>query len=209
MYSSIKDFGSNMKSLDVENPLSYCLNSTVDQTFLHSGNSYIYGQYSKPCQAFLSDYCAQNWDGFCELASRNTNVSFPNQLSGQNINSNGLTAGDLLVRNTASAKYLVHMGGNCVQRFEPFDPTVANSPLIYYWGSKDYTADKCEPYYAVDSRIIDSDPIMNKILYKPYIALDILSNIFETMTAAGTIHTLKGTKLGKFYELFPLKPRTF
>jgi hypothetical protein len=41
---------------------------------------------------------------------------------------------------------------------------------------------------------------MDKILHKPIIALDILINIFNTMTREGTIVQLKGTKLGKFYD---------
>ena len=41
---------------------------------------------------------------------------------------------------------------------------------------------------------------MNKILIKPRIAIDILANIYITMSRNGTINQLSKTKLGKFFE---------
>ena len=205
IYRNIKDFGRNNHDLGVENPLSYCMFSTIDKDFLHGGNAYVYGPESRPCQSFMSKYCSEGWDGFCEVASKNTNASFPNQLSSGNVTN--MNNGETLIRNTAQKKYLVAMEGNCVQKFEPFDPLVANSPMISYWGSGDcYSGDcaidGCIPYYAVNAAIIDDDPVMNKILNKPSIAFDILMNIHDTMKKYGTYDSLKGTKLGKFYDLF-------
>ena len=212
IYKNIKDFGNTPenKNLESNNPLSYCLNWTLDQQFLHGGNSYIYGQYSKPCQAYLSDYCAEGWDAFCETASKNVNISFPNQLElKRNLSSGisagsaiGMKAGDILVRNTAAKKYLVAMEGNCVQKFQPFDPTVADSPMISYWESEFGADYACVPYYAVDPATIDSDPVMDKILEKPSIAFDILINIYKTMKNKGTLSALKNTKLGKYFDIY-------
>lgn len=200
-YRNIKEFGQNMNSLDVDNPISYCLNWTIDQQFNHGGNSYIYGQYSKPCQSYLSDYCAEKWDGFCEVASKNTNISFPNNIEDNCHQLSRMTAGDLLIRNTAAKKYLIEMSGDCVQRFEAFDPTVANSPMISYWGPS-YCGGVCIPTYAVNPETIDDDVVMNKILDNPIIAIDILLNIYETMKKNGTLEKLIGTKLGKFYQAY-------
>lgn len=200
IYRSINSFGPTETS-ESNNPLTYCVNNTIDQRFLHGGNSDIYGQHSKPCQAYLSDYCAAQWDGFCEYAANNNSISYPNNLDpcGSDVPCKGLNAGEVLIRNTASKKYLAEMGGDCIQKFEPFDPTVANSPMISYWmpGCNSYSS--CVPVYRVDPKTIDSDIVMDKILHKPIIALDILINIFNTMTREGTIVQLKGTKLGKFY----------
>ena len=201
MYRSINSLGPNEQS-EVNNPLTYCINNTIDNRFLHGGNQDIYGQHSKPCQAYLSDYCANKWDGFCEYASQNDSVSYPNNLDscGSDVACRGLNAGEVLIRNTASKKYLKEMG-NCVQKFEPFDPTVASSPMISYWtpGTCNTYSNTCIPVYAVDPASIDSDVVMDKILSKPIIALDILINIFNTMTREGTINKLSNTKLGKFY----------
>jgi hypothetical protein len=200
IYSSIKSLGPDEVSM-ADNPLSYCLNNTIDQRFLHGGNSDIYGQHSKPCQAYLSDYCAEGWDDFCETASQNKNYSYPNNIDPCS-NDKGLNSGEILIRNTASKKYLIAMG-NCVQKFEPFDPTVASSPMISYWipgycGNNSTSG--CQPVYAVNPKNIDNDVVMNKLLSKPVIALDILINIFHTMTKDGSIKQLKGTKLGQFFN---------
>lgn len=202
-YNSIGNFGSNAYSPS-NNPLTYCINDTIDQRFLHGGNSSIYGQNSRPCQLFLSDYCSEQWDGFCELASKNTGVSYPNQVQQygtfSDVASIGLTAGEILIKNTAAKKYLVLMG-NGVKKFEPFDPTVPTSPMISYW-----VPERCAgsgglvPIYSVDPTKIDSDIVMDKILAKPIIAINILINIFNTMKREGTLSGLKGTKLGNFYQ---------
>lgn len=199
IYSSISSFGPTAQS-QINNPLTYCLNDNIDQKFLHGTNPSITGQDSKPCQAFLADYCAEHWDGFCEIASKNNNISFPNNISGSTEGHVGMTSGDILIKNTASRKYMIGMG-NCVQKFEPFDPTVPNSPIISYWIPNDgnYTGN-CTPIYAVDPNTIDNDIVMDKILSKPSIAIEILGNIYTTMKRNNTLNNLKNTKLGKFFS---------
>lgn len=199
IYSSIISFGPTQQS-EINNPLSYCLNDNIDQKFLHGTNPSITGQDSKPCQAFLADYCADKWDGFCEIASKNNNISFPDNISGSTKGHLGMTSGDILIKNTASRKYMVGMG-NCIQKFEPFDPTVADSPMISYWipNEGNYTGN-CTPIYAVDPITIDNDIVMNKILAKPSIAIDILINIYNTMLNNNSINQLRDTKLGKFFS---------
>ena len=89
----------------------------------------------------------------------------------------------------------------CVQKSEAFDPLVASSPMLNYWvGDNTTYANKCQPTYAVDPKNIDDDVVMNKLLSKPVIALDLLTNIYHTMLNQGTIGDLKGTKLGKYFE---------
>ena len=208
-YRSINKFGSNFHS-EVDNPITYCLNDTLDKGFLHGGNAYIYGQSSKPCQQFWGEYCAQQWDGLCETASKNTNMFFPNNTFVGNINNRpynlkGLTAGDYIVRNTASNKYLISMG-NCTPQYQPFDPTVANSPMIRSWVSNT-GQNNCIPVYAVDPSKINDDIVMNKILSKPQIALDMLVNIYNTHKRMyGSVDNLQGTRL---YDFFANNPQFF
>ena len=202
-YSSISNFGSNAKS-PVNNPLTYCIMNNMDQRFLHGGHADTLGQHSKSCQLFLSEYCANKWDGFCELASKNTSIHYPN--NAQSCTNTGdtacrnMTAGESLIYNTAAVKYLIKMH-NAHKKFEPFDPTVPTSPMISYWVSDNCAAGV--PEYAVDPKVIDKDIVMNKILAKPIIALNILINIYNTMKRYGTLSKLKGTKLGAFYNSHP------
>ena len=120
--------------------------------------------------------------------------------------------GEILVRNTAQEKYLVAMSNNCQRAYEPFDPTVANSPLISTWvpmgnGCNNQgnceTSNTCIPIYAVDAKTIDDDPVMNKVLDKPYIAMDLLVNIYNNAKASNTLRDLKGTRI---YNFFMSKP---
>lgn len=197
-YKYISQFGSDSQSL-VNHPLSYCMGNNLNQRFLHGGHSGTFEQDSKQCQLYMSQYCSKKWDKFCEIASRNNNISFPNNLQGcvyygdKACNS---TSGEILIRNTAAEKYL-HKMHNSIPRFEPFDPTVANSPLIRYWVTEcGYSVSE----YVVDPDEIDDDIVMNKILEKPNIAINILINIYNTMKHYGTLSKLKGTKLGDFYN---------
>lgn len=205
-YTNISNFGPNTHS-PVNNPLTYCLNSSMDQRFLHGGQADIYGQHSKHCQLFMSEYCANKWDAFCELASKNKSVHYPDQAEGCTgagvVACKGLNAGEALIYNTAARKYLVEMYG-AHKKYEPFDPTVPTSPMISYWVSDHCsTSNVGVPEYAVDPLTIDTDIVMDKILNKPIIAMNILINIYNTMKRHGTLTGLKNTKLGYFYNIHP------
>lgn len=205
-YANVSDFGPNTYS-PVNNPLTYCINDTIDQRFMHGSHSDTYGQHSRPCQLFLSQYCADKWDGFCEYASKNTSTHYPDQYQACGgagvVACRGLTAGEALIHNTAARKYLVKMY-NGRQKYEPFDPTVPNSPMISYWVSDNCSySNATVPEYGVDAKTIDNDIVMDKILAKPIIAMNILINIYNSMKRKGNLTTLKGTKLGKFYSEHP------
>lgn len=221
-YSSIADFGRGAGNTPQNNPLSYCAVSDLDSGFNHTmgGSSGLMGPDSSQCQLFMAQYCAHNpkgWDGVCEYKSNDTSAYLPNsvaQCNGANGScmgpglGNALTQGQILIRNTASEKYLKYMSGNCIRDYQPFDPTVPNSPLISKWvqgaNSCDSTANcnasnKCIPIYDVDESTIDKDPVMNKILAQPWIAMDILINIFNHRQRSGTLEKLRGTKLHRLY----------
>ena len=212
-YTTISNFGKKEKNDVVNNPLTYCINNTYDRQFNH-GETVVNkeGQHCENCQWFLSDYCAQGWDNFCELASKNKDIRWPNQMELQQNDDilteiYGLTAGETLIRNTASRKYLVELI-NGEKIFEPFDPTVSNSPLISKWvhstcdqnnGYYDINEGKMTPVYSVNPFIIDEDIVMDKILMNPKIAIDILLNIYKTMKRKNELIYLNNTKLGNFF----------
>ena len=201
-YTTITKFGDNEPN-PVDDPLSYCM-PTVDNYFIHGPQSWKIMTNSKPCQAYLSEYCAQGWDGFCEASSRNTEDNVVNQIDiSKNVNDNLTTAGEILIRNTAAKKYLVSMD-MCKKKVFQFDPLVSNSPNIYYWENSYDNSFKnennCTPKYAVDPKTIEDDEVMKKILAKPSIADDILRNIYKTMKSDGTLLELKDTKLGYYFS---------
>ena len=187
LYKSISDFGSNDSATN--NPLTYCIGNNMNQRFLHGGNSY--GKNSSHCQSFMSDYCASGWDEFCEFASKDEEISLTSQTH---------TSGRMLIADTAARKYLINMH-NASEKYEPFDPTVADSPMIRYW-VKNSTGETIAEY-AVDPTVIDKDVLMDKILEDPNVAFNILINIYITMKRKGTLKDLKDTKLGTFYDSHP------
>ena len=191
-YKSVSDFGSN--NSPANHPLTYCIGSNMNQQFLHGGNPY--GGESKQCQSFMADYCASGWDSFCEYESMNKNTTL--LPAGKILNST--TAGQLLIANTAARKYLVNMH-NATEKYEPFDPTVADSPMIRYWVNNGSFSQI--PEYSVDPLVIDKDVLMDKILEDPNVAFNILTNIYNTMKRKETLKYLKGTKLGNFYDSHP------
>jgi hypothetical protein len=210
-YKCISSFGQGIANNQVNNPLTYCVEQTVDNQFMHGSISgKIGGPNSRPCQAFMSQYCANDWTEVCELASRNKSTMYPNNIQkcGTGSDCENLTSGDILVQNTATRKYLVEMLGNsCNVKYEPFDPTVASSPLIGYWynGCNTQGNGGCTPVYAVDPTKIDNDIVMNKILSKPIIAWSLLVNIYNTANRKKQLDELKGTRIYNFFMSDPFQ----
>lgn len=223
-YVSISDFGQSAGLSPQNDPLSYCALSGLESGFQHTiggGNSLV-GPNSGQCQTFMAQYCAQGpngWDGVCEYLSNDSNTMYPNMVStcnrpdgacmGSGIG-NFTSKGQILIRNTAQEKYISKMSDNCQRVYQPFDPTVADSPLISKWmpvgndckgnGSCRAFGTTCIPIYDVDAKKIDSDVVMDKILQQPWIALDILANIYNYRKRGGTLRELDGTKIGTYFK---------
>jgi len=215
-YASISEFGTSVNA-PTSNPLSVCAVSGLDAGF---NNKLGYGMLNpngEQCQAFMAQYCATvGWDPVCEYKSKDIRRTYPN--TQQNCNGpNGscfgpgvgsqLTSGQMLIRNTAAEKYLVAMSDHCRREYQPFDPTDANSPLISTWvaagdqcgGGNCDGRGTCVPIYNVNHKEIDHDPVMNKILAQPWIAMDILVNIYNNRRRTGTLHQLTNTRLGQHF----------
>jgi hypothetical protein len=191
-YKQILDFGSNS---EINNPLTYCMNINMNHKFLHGSSSNNYGQYSVHCQNFLSDYCSEKWDDFCQVASEDTNF----------IDSCGLTAGETLIKETAEKKYIVDVLG-CKKIERPFDPNVAASPLISYWVSKEdesviHTEDNNigTSVYDINTSSIDNDIIISYLVEKPYIAPNVLIGLYKVIKQKNELSKISETILGKFY----------
>ena len=206
MYKSISNFGKSIVNTPSDSPLTYCLSQTDSSGFMNGGiGKTIGGKHGKNCQAFMSSYCANKWDDICEVSSKDRTRIYPNtqQLTCSNdqVLCQNMNAGQVLIANTAARKYLSNMLGSCSCNviWQPFDPTVASSPLISMWEGNQ----GCIPVYEVNPKEIDNDPVMNKILDNPKIAWSILVNIYNTAVRKRTLNDLKRTKI---YKLFMSQP---
>jgi len=208
-YSTFSNFGKNSSQGSTTNPLSVCAVPALDAGFNNqlAGNG-ILSPESSQCIAIMPMICSQNWNGVCEYMSNDTNRALynpqQNNILGGSCGGSGigslLTKGQMLIRNTASEKYLVAMSDNCHREYEPFDPTAADSPLISRWVSNTDAPNACIPIYAVDPHTIDSDPLMHKLLDNPVIGMDILINIYNNAKANNRLHHLNNTRLGNFFS---------
>jgi len=183
------------------NPMEYCVVNKSDNQFFNGSQAKNLGEDSKQCQAYLGDYCSKRWDIFCEAASKNTKLAVT-QNTGNNVAE--LSGGELLIRNAAFNRYLVKMV-NAHKQYEPFDHTVAFSPMISFWVPDNLNKQMVPVHEITPENIIslDSDPVMNRLLANPEIGLDILENIRNTMKKKNTLSQLHGTRLGYFYSTNP------
>jgi hypothetical protein len=192
-YKTLVNFGANTVN-PVDDPMSYVIPSN-DAVFIHGADSINKLGDSKQGQAYLSQYCSTEWDGFCEAYSRTGELNRVNQIDIlRNANTLNLTTGEILIRNTAIEKYITNVADSCELKIEQYDQTVSNSPNIFYRNGV------CRPQFSVDPSTIENDPVMNKILNKPEIADDILENIYKNMKKQGKLDQLKGTRLGYYYK---------
>ena len=218
-YSSIANFGPAAGMSAQNDPLSYCLVSGLESGFNHTigGGNSLLGPESSQCQLYMAQYCAQNNDNACAYAFNDNNIIYPNTVascngpngscSGPGLG-NGLTKGQFLLGNVAAEKYLVAMSNNCVRQYAPFDPSVAFSPMISKWvpsgnscaGPGNCNAPNvCIPVYDVDAKNIDNDNIMDRILTQPWVAANVLINIYNYRMRSGRLKELANTKLGRYF----------
>lgn len=219
MYRQLSDFAPDIQNDYSADPLFYCSTDTMDSQFLHGSQGRINGRYSLHCSQFLAARCAENWDQVCEAMSKDSETRYPSLATSLTLYGKdqcGLTYGEALVRDSAYKKYKVQ-SVNCNLMCEPFDPTVANSPLVCFeqktacsggptsgdFCSGDVEGGQCFSMFMISkeqAKVLDNDPIMNKILAKPKIASELLEKIYNTMSDNGTLYLLRGTKLALYYN---------
>lgn len=207
-YVTFADFGPKVQNVSA-NPLAICAVSGLDAGFNNMMGTSVLNPQAEQCQAFMGTYCGQNWDGVCEFLSHDNSRYLPNTLKNCNAPSTAfLTPGQILIRNAAAEKYLTKMSSNCRREYEPFDPSSAGSPLIGKWvaAGSSCSAGNCDgrgtcvPIYDVDAKLVDTDPVMNKLLNDPGMGIDILVNIYNTRVRNRTLSELSGTRLGQYFS---------
>lgn len=174
------------------NSLQYCFGNKSD-SILMFGHGLL--NDSRAAQVYAANYCSKNWNQICEISSADDDTNVVNLVKPTVLRR--LSRGEILVRNTAITKYMVGVYG-AVKKQEYLHPQDSTSPIVTYWKSKN----ELHPMhmdFSVNPSTIDSDPVMNKILEKPYIAMDILQNIHNNMKRTNKLGQLNGTKLGNFF----------
>jgi len=174
------------------NSLQYCFGDKSDSIIMF-GHGLL--NDSRNAQIYSAKYCSKNWNKICEIASMDNDTNVINLVKPNT--TIRLSRGQILIRNTAIMKYMIGVFG-AVEKKEYLYPQDSTSPIVTYWSSKN-ELHPMHMEFSVNPYNIDSDPVMNKILEQPHIAIDILQSIHKNMKKTNNLRQLNDTKLGSFF----------
>jgi len=213
-YQNISEFAwflnnRNQSPVDTSNPLTYSVVPTYNTMFLHGAS--ISGlnnrTWSRAAQNFMADYAAIMWDGFCEgYYVLNTDTVWANQAA-IDIHAYTLcmaylgfykpTQGEQMLRNAAERRFLCFP--YCPSRKEPFDYTVANSPMVTYFTPL-YTSGPCGIQNLDNPQQIEEDSLMRKMLANPQPCLDVMIRLYSHYRMKNGQMNIQGTTLQRYLE---------
>jgi len=212
MYSKFGQFGERMNSqiendTNAANPLTYCLFPSLNSQFFHgsSSSNQLYSNMNTSCTNFMAQRCSLLWDDYCEAYYQiNTDNYWPNmavidQIAYQNANQFfGIrpTMGQNLLRNTCYYKYI--NTDDLKYTVEPFDPTVANSPLIKVFN--EYVSRYSKIQHLSDPSLIQKDTLVPKMLENFNICIDVIGRIYLAYLQREPNVNLKGTLFESFFK---------
>ena len=187
-YKKIYDFGNKINDqvkspFNSSNPLTYCLFPTLGSQFQHgsSTSNMLRSTYNPSCETYMAERCSVEWDGFCEAYKAiNSDTYWPNvavidgqayTLAQNFLKNNRPTVGEVLVRNSVNYRFLhfPYLEGSSV----PFDPNVANSPMITL-----YPNSTTSPSLLKNLDNIETDPHITLMLQNTEACFDILARMY-------------------------------
>lgn len=221
MYTTISDFGQINNTLN--DPATYCILDGLDSQFMHGSTGMIFGKGNFECSEYMSNRCASEWDELCQAYSETDTNKFPRAQGCPK----GLNDGESFLRETAFKKYLL-ASKNCYSVCEPFDPTVADSPMVCYeigtapttgvnpgelWmvdrrplttclnGGCVLDKPPCEKIYGFTDKqmsSLDADPVMINLLRNPNVAFDLLILLSQWVKRTGNYQKIYNTHFWRF-----------
>ena len=187
-----------------DNPLTYCLVDSMDKNFLHGSNGIRYRPESKECQLYMSEKCANEWDGFCEYSYQTNTQKRPpsivTKLSSIHPCGTVLSVADNLLASTAERKYCTYE--DCKQTQSNFDPMNPNGVKLNFYADENGNMQTCTPVCRVNIETINEDPVMQRLVENPDAAPALLHNICKTAQKENV--DLSSTILFPFVRFFNL-----
>lgn len=210
-YSQFIDFGKDYNNAiknpyNSANPLTYCMFPTLNSQFFHGSASggLLYGNENTNCFNFMAERCEKEWDGYCQAyVDVNVDSYWPNQASIDTDAYNNAkqffnikpTIGQDLIRNSCYRKF-IHVPNN-VGTKQPFDYTVANSPIITIYDN--YVSGYSLVKNLSNNNEINNDEHIKKMLENPYICFDVLARIYLGYKRKEKNINIQNTILEKFF----------
>ena len=201
-YTPLRNFGRALAPQLRTDPVGYSIYRDTNSFFDEGSLAHTFGPATVSSQAFMAERCSKEWDGACELLSRNNDTSKPNvalvNSPAFQPNAPGtMSIGDYLVLNSAIRRF-----GNfdtCVVQEELYNPNDPTSPFVKTYGNK--CSRVCMPVCKVPENP-DADIILNKVLYQPHKFMDLLTNMYYH--SRDKLDQYKNTRIGKTFELIHL-----
>ena len=198
-YVPLRNFGTSLSPLLRTDPVGYSIYRDVDSFFDEGSLARTFGPATESSQLYMAEKCSKNWDGACELLSRNNDTSKPNlalpesPLFRQN-EPGTMSIGDYLVLNSAIRRFGTFDTCSFTESlYNVNDPT---SPVVKDIGS--YSTKPCLPVCKPPANP-DSDIILNKVLAQPQKFSDLLVNMYYN--CRNERDKYKNTKIGNMFNL--------
>lgn len=201
--------------VDPSNPLTYSILPTYNTNFLHGAGIATMNNrtWSRNVQNFMAEYCAGGnelsnkdcpWDGFCEAYKLvNTDTVWGNsavidtQAYTYTMKFLGYTPtqGEQLVHNSAERRFLNFYTTTSYQ--EPFDYTVANSPMVRYYSHLS-SPGTCVIQNLDDPVKVENDSVVQQMLQHAVPCADVLTRIYLAYRSQDPRLSIQGTSLEKY-----------
>jgi len=220
-YPRFIDFGKGINDqvndpVNASNPLTYCVFPTVNAQFVHGSTSsnLLYSPESPACQAFMTDYCSNKYDGFCETYRvMNVDTYWPNnvgidtaaQTAANQFQKFNPSVGENLIRNIAHRSFIFFPNKKYTR--QQFDPNVANSPFISYTCPSVTEASHVINLSSPD--MANNHPHVKLMLENPKVCFDVLARIYLAVVRREHGVNIRGSVLdnylrknAKLFEMF-------
>lgn len=203
-YVPIAKFGASMNPVMSIDPVAASIYKDPDSDFDIGEMAIRYGPRTRESMLYMADRCAKNWDGACEFLSRNRDnnvVCNQARISSplfRRLNPPGSeTIGDILVENTAVRRFCDL--SSCAVTSEPYDPTNPRSVWVKQYGCCGTTT--CLPV-CMPPDDPDNDIVLNKVLDKPDLHLDLLINMYKNVNRTGSRNKFANNRVGRIFAIF-------
>ena len=201
-YVQISKFGTSLNQKLTLDPVAASIYKDPDSSFDIGDSAVLYGPSRANSQLYMAEKCSKDWDGACEFLSRNKDTSKPNigkiasPLFQTTLPPGKETIGDFLVENASVRRFCDLSSCNITQ--EPYDPNNPDSVWVSSYGC--CGVNECLPVCMPPSNP-DNDILLNKVLDKPDLHIDLLVNMYKNVNAKGLRKNYENTRIGQIFNI--------
>ncbi len=200
-YIKLANFGYNDPVLKTD-AVGYSIYDDIDAYFDIGPTAKQFGPSSEKSHLYMAERCSQNWDGACELMSRNDQQALSN-VGGIKSSSfyirpppTDLNIGDVLIDNAGVRRFCDL--SSCSMEQESFNPMDPTSPTIKSYGGQNCY--KCQPVCMPPNQP-DNDVLLNKVLDRPDKHVDLLVNMYKNVNKNKMRDKYKNTRVGMVFDI--------